>query len=127
MSPNVLRLPNDATSVRLAREFVMETIQGWGQHAVADIRLPTSEIVTNAVLYTDSRIELRVRRLDGRARVEVHDADPGAAELQTHPPGRVGGLGLRLVEMMASSWGVMSIEDDGKIVWFDMELRPDPS
>ena len=29
---------------------------------------------------------------------------------------------MRIVDVLASSWGVTQIEDDGKIVWFEIPL-----
>jgi anti-sigma regulatory factor (Ser/Thr protein kinase) len=121
-SPNVLHLPNEAASVRAARAFVSATIRRWGMRPVTDAGLPTSEVVSNAIMHTENRISVRVRRLGGRARVEVHDVDPARPEVRPADSSPLGGFGTGLVDQLASSWGVVAIEGDGKIVWFDIDL-----
>ena len=123
-APDVLRLPNDAASVAAARAYVRGVIDDWGATAVHDPGLPTSEVLTNAVVHTGGEVRVRVRRIDGHARVEVHDVEPAQPEVRERDPQRIGGWGMRLVESLAVCWGVTSIEDDGKIVWFDIELLP---
>ena len=123
-APDVLRLANETASVRAARAYVREVINSWGATPVNDPDLATSEVLTNAVIHTDGQIEVRVRHLDGHAHVEVHDIDPASPEVLPADPARAGGWGMRLVESLATCWGVTNIEDDGKIVWFDIELMP---
>jgi anti-sigma regulatory factor (Ser/Thr protein kinase) len=123
-APDVLRLANDPASVATARAHVRDVIGSWGATPVHDPGLATSEVLTNAVVHTDGEIRVRVRPVDGRARVEVHDVDPAHPEVQERDPQRIGGWGLRLVESLAACWGVTNIEDDGKIVWFDIDLLP---
>ena len=33
-----------------------------------------------------------------------------------------GGFGVRLVDELAASWGVDDLVEDGKCVWFEIEL-----
>jgi anti-sigma regulatory factor (Ser/Thr protein kinase) len=119
---DVLHLPAAATSVRAAREFVRETITKWGCTPESDVALATSEVVTNAIAHTKQDLALRIHRVDGRARVEVHDADPTPPVTLPDGERRIGGWGMRLVEALARRWGVRQIEGDGKVVWFDIEL-----
>lgn len=120
----VLRLPAATTSVRTAREFVRAAIADWGCTPVSDVALATSEVVTNAIVHTKNQLALRIRYVDGHARVEVHDADPTPPVTGSHQHTRIGGWGMTLVEALARCWGVRQIEGDGKVVWFDIELAP---
>ena len=70
-----------------------------------------NELVTNAVLHAGGAVRVRVG-LDGDgAWMAVRDFDPGPP-----PDGSEGGLGLRLVDALASRWGFESHED-GKTAW----------
>lgn len=96
---------------------------GW---TVGDAMLVASELVTNAVrhsLCTENDI-LRVRiTRDGRLRISV--LDPGgsgdSAEIAERPIER-GGLGLKVVEQLAASWGTER-RIDGYRVWAELELQ----
>ena len=55
-------------------------------------------------------------RTPNHGSVRILGIDPGSQ--------RTGGWGMRLVDSLAACWGVTDIEDDGKIVWFDLELMP---
>jgi len=98
-----------------------------------DARLIVSELVTNAVRHgtTGAPVGL-VLRWDGQTlRVEVHSVGPFASPLPRAPLGppnvnQTGGWGLRLVEALATRWG---IEEQGETtVWAEVESeagRPD--
>lgn len=122
VSPHVLRLPGRSSSLRAARDFVTGVIAGWGTRPAYDVGLATSEVVTNAIVHTGSDIAVRVRRIDDRARVEVHDGDPRPPAPRRYEPGAIGGAGMHLVAALAACWGVTAIEGDGKVVWFDIDL-----
>jgi anti-sigma regulatory factor (Ser/Thr protein kinase) len=125
-SPDVLRLPSHSASVSQARTHVKNVIKSWGATPRTDPGVPTSEVVTNAIVHARSQIALRVRLLDGQARIEVHDADAQPPELKEDDPHRTGGHGMRLVDALAACWGITAIAGDGKIVWFDIDLEIDP-
>ena len=119
-----LALANHASSARVARDFVQDVISCWGATPVRDPGLPTSEVITNAVVHTDGEITIRVRHLGRHVRVEVHDVEPAPPRLREPDRGRPGGWGMQFVDSLAACWGVTDIEDDGKVVWFDIELTP---
>ena len=118
----VLRLPAAKTSVRVARQFVRTEISNWGCTPTPDVELATSEVVTNAIVHTNNDLSLWIHRVDGHARVEVHDVDPTPPVPQSRHERPVGGWGMSLVEALAKCWGVRQIEGDGKVVWFDIDL-----
>lgn len=91
-----------------------------------DARLIVSELVTNAVRHgrAGSAVDLLLR-WDGRTlRVEVHSIGPFARPFSPGPLGppdigQTGGWGLRLVDALASRWG---IEAQGETtVWAEVE------
>ena len=110
-----IQLNAHPTSSRAAREFLATTLGDWGwtEH-VATAVLLTSELVTNAIVHAESDIAVTLRG-ERSLRVEVFDEGLG-------PPGRVrlgSGGGLRLVDFLATSWGV-SPQRRGKVVWFEL-------
>ena len=116
------RLGPHLGSAAKARSLVASALRRWGRaDLVDDVRLVTSELVTNAVLHAaGSDIELVVLMTDRAIRVEVHDAVAGAS-----PARRVSttadttGRGLALVEALAASWGV-DTSAGGKRVWAEV-------
>lgn len=82
-----------------------------------------SEVVTNAVMYSEGDIEMCVRRIGELARVEVHDGSSAAAIPGTlGDPNASRGWGLALVQALARSWGIDQIEGNGKVVWFELPI-----
>ena len=81
------------------------------ENRVEDLRLLTSEMVTNAVRHAGSAREdtigVAVEVSQRRVRVEVADDGPGfdRSTFPSHPRG-VGGWGLRLVTRLSDRWGV---------------------
>lgn len=89
------------------------------------ILLLVSELVTNAVVHAgpatgDRDIVLTVDRANGVVHVEVSDRDPTLPVRGEPASGDPAGRGLRLVDALASDWGVIPC-DGGKVVWFEVE------
>jgi anti-sigma regulatory factor (Ser/Thr protein kinase) len=104
--------------VRDAREHVADLLsqRGWSAAAIEKARLVISELATNAILHAQTPFELTCR-IDGVARFEVRDWEPSSTPLVVDAaPGRPGGLGLRLIEAIATDWGVES-HSAFKVVW----------
>jgi two-component sensor histidine kinase len=89
---------------------------------ISDATLLVSELVSNAVKYGEGRIQLRVRTRGTRhVLVEVLDEGVGfvpSADRRTRFPS--GGFGLKLVDRIATSWGVQAART---LVWFVID-RP---
>jgi serine/threonine-protein kinase RsbW len=102
----------------------MRSVPGLGW-ALGDAMLVASELVTNAVLHSlctqDDFLNVHIAR-DGWLRISV--LDPGAsgrsAEIDDRPI-ELGGLGLKVVERLAVTWGAERLTD-GYRVWADLEL-----
>lgn len=112
-------------AARRARELVAAQVTALPAPQRGDAVLLASELVTNAVLHGASPITLRLSAAPGRIRVEVHDHGTALPVPRTDRP-RIapGGLGLVLVEALASYWGVTRTPDRaGKGVWFEMHVR----
>jgi signal transduction histidine kinase len=83
--------------------------------------LLASELVSNAVRHARAEaIPIRFEVVPSYVRVEVADHGPLFDPLAKPPvPGKPGGWGLRLVDEMASRWGISDRE--GKSVWFEID------
>jgi anti-sigma regulatory factor (Ser/Thr protein kinase) len=111
-------LAGEATSVKQAREVVAAALvdEGWPDRTVEAARVVTSELVTNAVIHAETAFLLTVR-VNGGAYIGVTDRDPeGIPALADPADPRPGGMGLHLVEALASEWGVER-DVGGKVVW----------
>jgi anti-sigma regulatory factor (Ser/Thr protein kinase) len=120
-------VPGGPEAPRRARRFVRGALAGRvSALLLADVALLVTELVANSVRHggAGDGTALRVR-VDGRPpalRVEV--ADPGRS---AHVAPRKadleggGGLGLHIVDRLASRWGVG--DGPGTRVWFEVEWR----
>lgn len=119
-----VELPADAESVPLAREAVRERLEGRVDDSLLDdIQIVVSELVTNSVrhgpgtpitlkLFAESPTRISGEVVDhGNGTVAIREAGPDGN-------GRAGGLGLRLVDWLATDWGVY---DASTHVWFAFE------
>jgi len=99
----------------------------------ATAALLVSELVTNSMLHSDSRlpggtITITVTGSPGSARVEVRDAGGASVPAVTDTGDALaeGGRGLRLVSDLAARWGYRR-EPDGLLTWFEVRAEPPPS
>jgi anti-sigma regulatory factor (Ser/Thr protein kinase) len=117
-----LTIRGRAEHVSEARSFVAKAIGA--DNPAADVAiLLTSEIVTNAVVHSDSRcaggtVMLVVTEISGGLRIEV--ADNGSDLSTPVVKGDVyasDGHGLYLVQTLADQWGYVR-DETGTTVWF---------
>lgn len=117
---DVLYLPADLSSPRRARQFVDQVLHRWQRDGAIDrLALIASELVTNAVRHANTDITLELSADGDLLRLEVFDGGNGRPHFLEVAPDQPGGLGLPIVEALASSWGVRSGED-GKGVWAEL-------
>jgi len=119
----VTQLPASHESPRTARRFVEGTLRGWGLSGeLADtVILLVSELVGNAVLHAASDVELAVRLMSDRLRVDVIDRSTLLPRRRRATTDDQTGRGSTLVERLSTAWGI-SGRPDGKSVWFEMAL-----
>lgn len=116
----IIRLSPHPASARAAREFVAQTLLGWGRAEQTEAAvLLTSELVTNAVIHAGTRVVVTLRLAGGSLRIAVLDESAERPHRRHEPNHLGGGRGLMLVEALAASWGV-SVEGPGKSVWFEL-------
>ena len=122
-----LRLPPSRESPRAARRFVEGVIEAWGCGALLDpVILLVSELVGNAVQHARSEIEVSVRLLPDRLRVDVIDRSTQVPRRREAGEDDLTGRGSGLVELLATAWGVTGLPD-GKSVWFEIAPLPQAS
>lgn len=107
MSRLELELPASAQAPARARE-AMTTMSGIPEHALEDLILLVSEVVSNAVRHgspNGSPIRLSATVGDGHVKVSVSDGGPGLHVVPSNIPGTPEGYGLRLLDDLADEWG----------------------
>ncbi|MCX4232793.1 ATP-binding protein [Streptomyces ortus] len=120
-------MPSSALS---ARRLVRIALTNWRlEQSIDDAELIVSELVSNAVRHTSSRV-IRVTAawpMDTRVRIGVIDRSRTIPHLQytdrdyTRPHGR----GLLMIDALTYRWGT-DLYNWGKMVWGDLlvEARP---
>ncbi len=117
-------------SVRLpgqARETVTAACDRWGLSELTPaVALIVSELVTNAVCYTQGEITLGAMVRDQFLHLRVRDASPVPPQPRAAPSGwDEHGRGLPIVDHYSSDWGwVVSPESGGKVVWATVRASP---
>ena len=116
-----LHLPAERSSPRRARQFVDEVLHRWQRDGAIDrMSLIASELVTNAVFHARTEITVELSAEDGAVHLAVFDRDEGRPTFLDHDPEIPGGLGLPIVEALASSWGMRMQDGGGKAVWAEV-------
>ncbi|HET9061369.1 MAG TPA: SpoIIE family protein phosphatase [Acidimicrobiales bacterium] len=87
-----------------------------------DLELVVTELVTNAVLYGDGPIALRIYERNGLTRAEVRDQGKLLPVQALSRPDNMTGRGLGLIASLCETWGWEPLADGGKVVW--AEIRP---
>lgn len=116
------QLPRDPAAPLTARLAIQAHAGDLGPHA-RDVELLVSELVTNAVRHGEAPLSLDLRREEDVLRVEVHDGGTGPGS-RVRTGDRGGGFGLRLVDRIATHWGV---ERGSTHVWFELDLAATPT
>ena len=116
--------------VSAARAFIRQVL-GVGHPGIERATLLTSELVTNSVNHSDSRLEggsitVTVRTAGGRVRVEVQD-DGGqtAPTLRSDDDLAEAGRGLRLVDAYSLTWDYHQV-GTRMVTWFECVSEPLP-
>ena len=86
--------------------------------------LLTSELVANAVVHGQGEavLEITYAPTRGLLRVRVSDHSHEVPVLRQPPLSQEHGRGIAIVEHFSSCWGIDGPDEDGKCVWFELQL-----
>ena len=121
VSESVVLAP-EARSPSASRRFVERALTRWELDVLADTAvLLTSELVTNAIVHAQTEVAVTIRR-EGRHTVSVSVTDGSATfpRLASHSSDAATGRGLGILDMLASSWEVVTAPE-GKTVTFTLQ------
>jgi two-component sensor histidine kinase len=105
-----------AQARRVVREIIGSLVPVDVAHTA---ELLVSELVTNAITHGTGTVRLVIDCANHCLSVTVSDDEPAGPELQPERLMADGGRGLRMIESLASAWGVKPHEGGpGKDVWF---------
>jgi anti-sigma regulatory factor (Ser/Thr protein kinase) len=108
------------TAPQEARAFVRTVLDQWGVHSPdGDAEIVASELTTNAVRHARSPFVVALTRERGAVRIAVRDTSPELPAHIVRDDSESGGRGVRLVDALATAWGVVD-EVDGKSVWAEI-------
>ncbi|GAA3799222.1 SpoIIE family protein phosphatase [Streptomyces phyllanthi] len=114
-------LPADPAVVADSRQYATEQLTRWGLEEAAFVtELVVSELVTNAIRYGGSPIQLRLIR-DRSLICEVSDASSTSPHLRRARTYDEGGRGLLLVAQLTDRWGTRP-SGTGKTIWAEQSL-----
>jgi hypothetical protein len=118
---------SELRSARVARQHISRMLLESSVRestVLGDALVATSELVTNAISASGT-CSMRAWFWPSTQllRVEVSDAADEMPMVQPRSSTRVGGHGLRIVEAISGSWGVIAHESS-KTVWFEMTTHP---
>lgn len=116
----------DPASAAAARRLLREVLSELDRTDWSDLgELAISEVVTNASLHAHTPIEVHVEAFQHEVCVEVRDYNPILPVQRDYDEQATTGRGMGLVATIATSCGIHSLGDDGKIVWFCVGDPPD--
>ena len=109
--------PVPESASRARRALVEHGLEADLEHTVT---LLVTEIVANSIRHAGDSAEVHVAAMlePGFARVEVLDSGPGFDPEVRHS---TDGYGLRLLDKLATRWGVE--RGRGTLVWFEVDRR----
>jgi serine phosphatase RsbU (regulator of sigma subunit)/anti-sigma regulatory factor (Ser/Thr protein kinase) len=121
-----LSLPALPQAAGQARAFVTQYLRTWELEGLIDAAvLLTSELVSNAVLHTQTASMVALRRSADEVRVSVSDGSRVGPQRRRHSQEATTGRGLQLLEDLADEWG-WEETPFGKTVWFVVSGGRDP-
>jgi anti-sigma regulatory factor (Ser/Thr protein kinase) len=119
-----IELPGTLEAAAHARRAVELHLGGVvGDPHLRDLCLMASELVTNAIVHGEGSagVVMHLAAAQSCLRVEVWDRGSGFDfSRASQPRAAARGLGLRILDVTASRWGVAG--DEGTSVWFELDL-----
>jgi anti-sigma regulatory factor (Ser/Thr protein kinase) len=89
---------------------------------VGDVELMVSELVSNAVKASTAPVTLGLEVHHKWLGVTVHDDGPEEPVMRNPDPSEAHGRGLRIIAVLAETWGVRPDPAGGKAVWLRVPL-----
>lgn len=118
----LVALPATPTAARMGRRALHEA--GLPEDLEHTAGLLATEVIANALRHSGisptGQIILSAHIVGDFVRVEVTDPGPGFDPELRH---EAKGFGLRLVDKLASRWGVETETENGTVVWFEVDRR----
>ncbi len=106
--------------VARARALTADRLTAWGlADRTSTTELVVSELTTNAMLYGDGDVTLRLIRGESTLACEVTDPTTSRPHLHHPRPLDEGGRGLFIVQQVTDRWGVR-YGDTGKTTWAEL-------
>jgi anti-sigma regulatory factor (Ser/Thr protein kinase) len=123
-------VPGGPRAASRARRLVRDELSGRvPEDVLPDVALLVTELVANTVrhggAHAGTELELRFEGLPEALHVEVGNPNHASGAVGKRTPDLMGGggLGLHIVERVASRWGVR--EGARTVVWFELDCPPD--
>ncbi|MEV8393549.1 MULTISPECIES: SpoIIE family protein phosphatase [unclassified Streptomyces] len=117
-----LTLPPDPAAVSSARDWTGRQLATWTLDDLADsTTLVISELVTNAIRYSDGPIGLRLIKDDHTLICEVSDTSCSGPHRRRPKATEEGGRGLSIVSQLTRNQGTR-YTTSGKIIWTEQPL-----
>jgi serine/threonine-protein kinase RsbW len=106
------------------RRFVANLLTEIPREIADEVAIMVSELATNCVRHTVTDFTVRVEQTPSEVRVDVTDAGGGKPEVRSPDLSEPSGRGLRIVQELSDSFGIIEPEDSpGKTVWFVVRLQ----
>ena len=114
-------MPSELTSAGQARSLIRKPLEEWELDGLLPTtQLLVSELVTNAIRYTEGEVTLRLV-LESSLTCEVLDSSPALPRLRHAAGDDERGRGLQIVSQLSHRWGTRRTPS-GKVVWFEQVL-----
>ncbi len=125
-----IELGDGLASVRRARHWLVQTMEGWRLEAGSDVAaLVATELVTNAIRHGEGARHLELSLQEDLLRLSVSDRSPRSPRHAVPDrPGTglsEGGRGLVLIEALSAGWGYQPCAG-GKQVWCELRVVARP-
>ncbi len=115
---HALVLPSESETPSVARDFVTGHLQRHDlRPLVDDVRLVTSELVTNAVTHARTPVTVTVEQDAAVVTITVQDGSSLGPRVPPEDLWAASGRGLMLVAALSLDWGVLSGSGGSKSVW----------
>lgn len=112
--------PAEVASVPAARHYAREALAALAPDLRDAAELMVSELATNSIKHANSPFTLVIEQSPAMISVEVRDTGDGHPTLGSPQPWDPTGRGLRIVDLMSSTWGITE-SDHRKTVWFTLD------